>query len=279
VAVAMKNGDVQIVDPATADWDVRKVLPNAGLPVAFSGDATTLLTLTTDCKTVHRWNVASGAQLSTTSLDSTKNEWRFSAATREGDRLALSTGHLIEVYETRAGRRLVAFNSPIPLATLEFSSDGNLLAIGGQKVCVLWDIAAGRAVWRAEGHQDRITAMRFSSDQKMIATTSWDATVRLWDAATGKPLATLTGHKAGVMNCIFSPDGRTLITGSDDRTIRFWNLAALREVASIPLTHSASSFAFSPDGRILTTNSVDGYLRCWRAPTLAEIDAAEPLKK
>ena len=109
----------------------------------------------------------------------------------------------------------------------------------------------------------------------MIATTSWDATVRLWEVATGKVLAVLTGHKAGVMNGIFSPDGRTLVTGSDDRTLRFWNVATRREVASIQLDYSPYSFAFSPDGQILMANTGDSALRCWRAPSLAKIDAAE----
>jgi WD40 repeat protein/serine/threonine protein kinase len=275
VAVAMQNGDVQIVDPATADWNVRKVLPSAGFPVAFSGVAATLLTLGADCKTVHRWEVASGAKLTTTPLNASEQAWSRSAATSEGDRLALAAGKLIEVHDTRAGRRLASFQSPTSVNSLEFSSDGALLAIGGHDNGVLWEIAANRAVWTAVGHRARITSIRFSPDQKTIATTSWDATVRLWGAATGAPLATLTGHKAGVLNSIFSPDGRTLVTGSDDRTIRFWNLATLHEVASIQLSHSPSCFAFSADGQILLTNSGDSSLRCWRAPSLAEIDAAE----
>lgn len=277
----MKNGDVQIVDPATAGWNVRKVLPGAGFPVAFAGDAATLLSLATDRKAVHRWNVASGAKLTTTPLDSAKEAWGFSAATAEGDRLALATQGLIEVHETRTGHRLASFKSPIPVVSLEISPDGKLLVIGGRNDGVLWDIATGRAVWTAAGHQARICSIRFSPDQKMIATTSWDNTVRLWDAATGKPLATLTGHKAGVLNSVFSPDGRTLVTGGDDRSMKFWNLPTLREVASIPLTHAVFSFAFSPDGQILTANgdSSGTSLRCWRAPTLAEIDAAEAKEK
>ena len=275
LAAGMQNEDVQVVDPTTPNWNVRMVLTNAGLPVAFSSDAATLLTSTLDFKTLHRWNITSGDLLSTTALNSTNGSWRLSATTPDGNRLALATGDIIEAYETGSGRCLARFQSPVGVASLEFSSDGRLLAIGGFNAGVIWDFAEARPVRTLTGHKDQVVCVRFSPDQKMIATTSWDATVRLWEVATGKVLAVLTGHKAGVMNGIFSPDGRTLVTGSDDRTLRFWNVATRREVASIQLDYSPYSFAFSPDGQILMANAGDSALRCWRAPSLAEIDAAE----
>ena len=275
LVVAIANGDVQIVDPTTAAWNVRTVLANAGLPVAFSGDAATLLTLTSDLKSLRRWNVASGALLSTTALNCTNTSSRRLAITPDGSRLALANPKLIEVFETRTGRCLGRFPGPVLPECLEFSQDGKRLAISGDNTGALWDIAAGRVVQTFAGHKSRVTSARFSPDQKMIATASWDATVRLWEVATGKELAVLTGHKAGVLNGVFSPDGRTLVTGSDDRTIKFWNLATFREVASIPLTYTPYFLALSPDGQSLIANASDGGLRCWRAPSLAEIDAAE----
>jgi WD40 repeat protein len=275
VAAGTTNGDVQIVDPTTPNWNTRMVLTNAGLPVAFSSDAATLLTVILDLKTLRRWNITSGALLSTTALNSPDSQWHLSAATLDGNRLALARGNVIEVYETGSGGRLAHFESPVGAASLEFSPDGHLLAIGGFNSGAICDLASGLAVRTFAGHKDQVVCVRFSPDQKMIATTSWDATVRLWEVATGKLLAVLTGHKAGVMNGIFSPDGRTLVTGSDDRTLRFWNVATRREVASIQLDSSPYCFAFSPDGQILMANAGDSAIRCWRAPSLAEIDAAE----
>jgi len=277
-AVSMESGDVKIVDPSTAGWEVRKVLPNAGNLVAFSSDAATLLTLRKDGKTLQRWDVLSGSLLSTTTLASREANWRFSIASQDGGLLALADAHyhIIEIFETRTGRRLgVVQNPTFTGGGLEFSPDGQWLAIGGEDTFVLWDLAAGRVVRTMTGHTARVTAIRFSPDRKTIASTSWDGTVRFWEAATGKPLAVLTGHKAGVVNGVFSPDGRTFVSASDDRCIKFWNLAAFREVASIQFTYQPSYLGFSPDGRILAGSDGNGGLRCWRAPTLAEIDAAE----
>jgi eukaryotic-like serine/threonine-protein kinase len=274
VAAGTTNEDVQIVDPTTPNWNVRMALTNAGRPVAFSSDAATLLTIAGEMKTLRRWNTTSGDLLSTTALDSTNAQWRLSATTPDGNRLALAAGDIIEVYETSSGHCLARFKSPVGAASLEFSSDGQLLAIGGYNSGVIWNISEGRIARKLTGHKDQVVWMRFSPDQKIIASGSWDNTVRLWEAATGKELAVLTGHKAGVMNGMFSPDGRTLVTGSDDRTVRFWNVVTKREVASIQVDSSPYCFAFSPDGQILMANAGDSALRCWRAPSLTEIDTA-----
>jgi WD40 repeat protein len=280
MAAAVNNGDLHIVDTTTADWSARTVLPNVGLPMTFSGDASTLLTLESEARTLRRWNVASKALLSTTRLETTNVTWGYSSITPEGNVLALASNRgPIEIFETRTGRRLDRLERRGLVDSIELSRDGEYLAIGTGNAGVLWNIAAQRPMWTGKGHRDRVFSIKFSPDQKMIATASWDTDVRLWEVTTGKELAVLTGHRAAVLNCAFSPDGRTLASKSDDRTIKFWNLATFREVASISLDYTGniqgSYLAFSPDGQILTANDGGPGLRCWRAPTLAEIDAAE----
>jgi WD40 repeat protein len=202
----------------------------------------------------------------------------LSSATPDGNLLARVNYRLLEIFETRTGRcieRLKGYFGD----SYELSLDGRLLAYTSNRTCVLWDHAAHRPVWAVERHQDRIFGIRFSPDQKMIATASWDSTARLWDAATGKELAVLSGQKTQLQNCVFSPDGRTLATRSDDRSITFWNLATFREVGSIQMDYSGGVsdpfVAFSPGGRMLTAYDGGSGFSCWRVPTLAEIDAAE----
>ena len=61
-----------------------------------------------------------------------------------------------------------------------------------------------------EGHSGSITSIAFSPDSKLIASASWDHTVRLWDTATGSCRNTLEDHSNLITTMTFSSDGKHL---------------------------------------------------------------------
>jgi WD40 repeat protein len=68
-----------------------------------------------------------------------------------------------------------------------------------------------------------IRAMPFSSDGRLMASGSWDRTVKLWDPTTGAVRRTFKGHSSKILAVAFSPDGRLVASGSGDKTVRLWN--------------------------------------------------------
>ena len=62
------------------------------------------------------------------------------------------------------------------------------------------------------GHSDDVNAVAYSRDGKMIATASWDKTVRIWDGRSGQFLRLLEGHEQPVRAVTFAPDSRRLLT-------------------------------------------------------------------
>ena len=101
----------------------------------------------------------------------------------------------------------------------------------------------------------------------ILASGSYDNTVRLSDVATGTLKATLTGDEFPVDNLSFSPDGKTL-TGSSNKTVFLWDA----ETGVVKLTLSGhmyrvESVAFSPDSTTLASASWNRKIHLWDVAT------------
>lgn len=57
----------------------------------------------------------------------------------------------------------------------------------------------------------------------ILASASFDSTVRLWDVERGLCIHTLTKHTEPVYSVAFSPDGKYLASGSFDKCVHIWS--------------------------------------------------------
>lgn len=117
---------------------------------------------------------------------------------------------------------------------VEWDPSGSLLASASDDwTAKLWNASSDSFVSDLRDHQERVYRVRWSptgpstshpNAPLVLATGSFDATVRLWDPETAKCLHTLSRHKQSVSALGFSPDGQLLASASTDQTMNIWSV-------------------------------------------------------
>ncbi|KAJ1638655.1 WD40-repeat-containing domain protein [Pavlovales sp. CCMP2436] len=131
----------------------------------------------------------------------------------------------------------------------------------------LWRPASSKKpIARLQGHQRPINALAFSPDGRLLATASFDGSVRLWLAADGKFVCAFRGHVGPVYQLGWSGDSRLVVSGSRDSTMKVWEVATKKLKTDLP-GHADEVFAvdWSPDGQRVASGGKDKMLKFWRA--------------
>jgi cytochrome c len=104
------------------------------------------------------------------------------------------------------------------------------------------------------GHTAPIAGIAGSSKGDIIASASWDNTVRLWSLGDGAPRV-LEGHTQSVNAVAFTPDGSGLVSAGYDRTLRIWPLGGSGDVIVVNLPSPLNSVAVATDGEIIAAGA------------------------
>ncbi|KAI9754852.1 MAG: Structural maintenance of chromosomes protein 3 [Chaenotheca gracillima] len=109
-----------------------------------------------------------------------------------------------------------------------------------------------------KGHTNGVMCLQF--DDNLLATGSYDATIKIWDLETCKEIITLKGHESGIRALQF--DDTKLISGSLDRSLKVWNWRT-GECLSTYTGHSGGVLGLHFDSNILASGSIDNTVKIW----------------
>src|SRR6202011_2418321 len=114
-----------------------------------------------------------------------------------------------------------------------------------------------------------ISAVVFSPDGTMIASSSGDKTAKWWDVASGKLLGTFEGHTGIVWCLVFGADGKSLFSAADDNTLRRVDLATKK--GKILETFPVGIRSLARHDRTLAVGTWgDSFVRLWDTDTEKE---------
>jgi WD40 repeat protein len=273
-ALASREGEAQIWNSETGK--LRSVLkfPNYGesdrvMNATFSPDGQQVVSISYD-GTIRRWSVASGEQ--------PQEYWSgVIPVLILGERQLCDTcvtfaldGHLIvaineEQWGLQAEKitdvQLLHVHWPVTASTetlnaAVFSPDGRWFAVSSQSGMLgIWDVVEDKPLFRSV--EPFGYPLAFSSDGKLLATTSKNGVVRLIDPPTGRIVHELVGHPGLVRSAVFSHNGKWVVTSGaeTDGIARVWDTSSGKQQIALSHSDELSTSVFSPDSRHVATIS------------------------
>ena len=109
----------------------------------------------------------------------------------DGTILAAAIGKSVMVYDVRSAKVTAALGDHAgPVTSVAIRPDGSaLIASGGRAgqfgFVTVWDLATKSRRHDVRGHSDAILSASLSPDGRLLATASYDRSIKLWDVLTG----------------------------------------------------------------------------------------------
>uniref|UniRef100_A0A671T123 F-box-like/WD repeat-containing protein TBL1XR1 n=1 Tax=Sinocyclocheilus anshuiensis TaxID=1608454 RepID=A0A671T123_9TELE len=145
-----------------------------------------------------------------------------------------STDMCIHVCRLGSERPLKTFQGHTnEVNAIKWDPSGMLLASCSDDMTLkIWSMKQDACVHNLEAHNKEIYTIKWSptgsgssnpNANMLLASASFDSTVRLWDVERGICVHTLTKHQEPVYSVAFSPDGKFLASGSFDKCVHIWD--------------------------------------------------------
>jgi eukaryotic-like serine/threonine-protein kinase len=242
------RGDLVRTLPEYESFDIRVVFSPDGSVLAATGADEVIHFW--DCRTWRHWQAvppetARGKRYATT--EDTDCRWTFSPDSRT---LVLPNSDKVNrIWDIRTGGLVGSLPGGVDLVySVAFSHDGRTLLTGGSALN-FWNVASGQidrtlpenahllrtsgnGRWLASGnrqsgiqlrdlstmsvratlngHKDAIWSVAFSHDNRLVATASWDGTVKIWHVLSGQELLSVASLAGVVWSVAFAPGDRAV---------------------------------------------------------------------
>lgn len=158
----------------------------------------------------------------------------------------VSGGHeaVAKFWDAETMKLLETVKLPDSPFSMNISPNDQSLAIGFRdKNIRIYDMKTKKELFLMKGHKDRVRAVAFSPDSKLLVSGDEYGVLKLWNAVEGKEVATWDGHTNSVYCVQFSADGKRVVSGgremrgvSGPGRARIWNVETGKEVRELEST-------------------------------------------
>jgi len=233
--------------------------------VTFSPDGCKIASGSSD-QTVRVWRVAEGKL-----CHSLRGKSWFRAVTFSPDNhFFVGAGEdEIIVWSATDGHLVQRFAAKTKgLNSLAFSSDGQLLTLGGNNTLICpWPLEMNASGIKVILEGVEVAAVAFSPDGEFLVTGGSHQPLILWRVADGALLKTFPDHSNEAYCLAWQPGGTILASSGPDSKVYLWDIFEGRQVLALQKhTSGVRSLAWSPDGHILASGGSDMLVNFWGVP-------------
>ena len=179
----------------------------------------------------------------------------------------------VVLVESKTGKKRAKLDVPIDASCIQFSPNGESLAVGSKALNVgIYHVATGRIAWKIAGQVDEpLRAIAYSPDGRTIAL-AYSFSLHLIELGSGKRRAQFEGSNE-LRYVAFLPDGRSLIAGGYDTKVDVWDVYNSNKRLHIDeQTRYGRSTALSKDGKTIA-------IAMWPNCNLRFWDTAKGIRK
>ena len=115
------------------------------------------------------------------------------------------------------------FSKKVWTPSVAFGPEGIIAGGSADETIKIWN-KSGKLINILQGHTRPITSLSFSPDEKYLASTSIDGSIKLWDYKKGKLLHTFHVHLGATLKVVFGLDGKYMVSCDDGNLINIWNV-------------------------------------------------------
>ncbi|NXG95725.1 PWP2 protein, partial [Loxia leucoptera] len=155
--------------------------------------------------------------------------------------LSASLDGTVRAFDLHRYRNFRTFTSPRPsqFSCLAVDSSGEIVAAGSQDSfeIFIWSMQSGRLLDVLAGHEGPISSLSFNPMKCVLASASWDKTVKLWDMLDSWRTKETLIINSDVLVVAFRPDGRELAVAALNGQITFWDHDNAVQTGSIEGRH------------------------------------------
>lgn len=143
----------------------------------------------------------------------------------------------VRAFDMNRYRNFRTFAAPRPCQfyCLALDASGEIICAGSLDTfdIYMWSLQTGRLLEVLSGHEGPVSCLSFSPTKAILASGSWDKTVRFWDVYVQTSAKETIDIGSDVTSLAYRPDGLELAVASLDGEIRFWNSETCQQNGSI----------------------------------------------